>query len=226
MIDRIKTNLAAIQDRIKLAAKQTGRTAADVKLVGVTKYVDVSVARILYEAGCQDLGESRPQTLWEKSAALSDCDVSWHMIGHLQRNKVKRTLACAKMIHSVDSVRLIDAIDEVAEAPVQILLEVNVSNEPSKHGFQPHELAGVLESVATRQNVMVQGLMCMAGLASDVDATRREFALLRAVRDREQINAPNINLNELSMGMSSDFEVAIQEGATMVRIGSLLFEGI
>ena len=227
MIDRIKTNLAGIQNRIDLAARQSGRTAADVMLVAVTKYVAAPVARVLFEAGCRNLGESRPQLLWEKSAALSDCDITWHMIGHLQRNKVKRTLACAKMIHSVDSLRLIEAIDEAAEELTPVLLEVNVSNEPAKHGFRPDELSAALESVAAKQNVLVRGLMCMAGLEGDLDEARREFALLRELRDRHQhLDAPNIQLSELSMGMSGDFEVAIQEGATIVRIGSSLFEGI
>jgi pyridoxal phosphate enzyme (YggS family) len=227
MIDRIKANLAGIRNRIELAAQQSGRTSADVTLVAVTKYVDAPVARILYQAGCHELGESRPQALWEKSAALSDCNIHWHMIGHLQRNKVKRTLACARLIHSVDSLRLIEAIEEAAVQPVPVLLEINVSNEPAKHGFRPGELATALETVAAKQNVEVRGMMCMAGLEGDLDEARREFALLRELRDKHrQFDGPNIRLNELSMGMSGDFEVAIQEGATLVRIGSSLFEGI
>ena len=115
MIDQIKTNLAAVQGRIEAAARQSGRTAKDITLVAVTKYVEANVAKTLYEAGCRDLGESRPQALWEKSESLSDCDITWHMVGHLQRNKVKRTIGCAEIIHSVDSLRLIDAIDQAAK---------------------------------------------------------------------------------------------------------------
>lgn len=227
MIDQIKINLAGIRHRIESAARQSGRTANEITLVAVTKYVEAQVAKALYEAGCHHLGESRPQALWEKSEALNDCGIFWHMIGHLQRNKVKRTIACAEMIHSVDSLRLIDTIDQAAMSPVRVLLEVNVSNESAKHGFKPDELAVALQSVATKQNISVEGLMCMAGLAGDLDDARREFALLRELRDKhDKIEAPNIRLRELSMGMSADFEVAIQEGATMVRIGSSLFEGI
>ena len=227
MIDQIKINLAGIQDRIEAAARQSGRTANDITLVAVTKYVDAAVAKLLFEAGCHNLGESRPQALWEKSEALSDCDITWHMVGHLQRNKVKRTIACAEMIHSVDSLRLIDAIDQGAERPFPVLLEVNVSGESAKHGFKPAEIARALETAATKQNVNVEGLMCMAGLAGDLDDARREFALLRELRDTHRgIGAANIKLDQLSMGMSGDFEVAIQEGATMVRIGSSLFEGL
>ena len=227
MIDQIKTNLAAVQGRIEAAARQSGRIAKDITLVAVTKYVEANVARTLFEAGCRDLGESRPQALWEKSESLSDCDITWHMVGHLQRNKVKRTIGCAEIIHSVDSLRLIDAIDQAAKRPFRILLEVNVSNEPAKHGFAPDELAPALESAATRKNIRVEGLMCMAGLAGDLDAARREFALLRELRDTHQdMDAANIRLTELSMGMSGDFEVEIEEGATMVRIGSSLFEGL
>ena len=162
--------------------------------------------------------------------ALADLPIDWHMIGHLQRNKVKRTIACCNLIHSVDSQRLLKAIDRSggeAEKVVNVLLEVNVSHESAKHGFREQELAETLELAATLNHVSVNGLMCMAGLEGDLDDARREFASLRELQERLQTNAAdNVNLQELSMGMSGDFEVAIEEGATLVRIGSSLFEGI
>jgi len=227
MIERLSENLKLIQQRIEIAAQKSGRVADDIRLVGVTKSVDVEVTRSLFEAGCTNLGESRPQTLWDKSSQLADIPITWHLIGHLQRNKVKRTLACAELIHSVDSLRLIDAIDQAAESPVKILLEVNVSGDAAKHGLKVSDVESVLEHVVQKANVRVEGLMCMAGLESNLDQARREFAVLRTTRDKHSgFQADNIRLVELSMGMSGDFEVAIEEGATMVRVGTSLFEGI
>lgn len=227
MMDRIKSNLNGVKQRIEDAAKVSGRDSDEIALIGVTKYVDAITTRTLFEAGCENLGESRPQVLWQKSSELADCPIRWHMIGHLQRNKVKRTISSACLIHSVDSLRLIDAIDGAAEAPVDVLLEVNVSGESAKHGLPVNELATALKAASAKSNLKVKGLMCMAGLQGDLDDARREFAQLRTVRDNHvQYEGESISLKELSMGMSGDFEVAIEEGATMVRVGSLLFEGV
>jgi len=230
MIEKLKSNLESVRERIDEATKRSGRSPGAVKLIGVTKYVNVDTTRKLFEAGCDHLGESRAQVLWEKAEALTDLPAQWHMIGHLQRNKVKRTVACSDLIHSVDSQRLLTAINESgreSDQVVNVLLEVNVSREAAKHGFTGEDLPAALEFVSTLQHVSVNGLMCMAGLTGDIDDAQREFALLRDLRERLKTDSPNnVDLTELSMGMSGDFEVAVEQGATMVRIGSILFEGI
>jgi PLP dependent protein len=246
----IADNLARIRDRIAAAAARSSRRADEIRLVAVTKYVDSPAARQLLAAGCQDLGESRPQDLWAKAAELAvgvppfggqfagedsvepkggTPTVRWHLIGHLQRNKVERTLSVVSLIHSADSVRLIRAIDHSAAglgSRVPILLEVNVSGDKTKHGFRPDEMAERIEEVAGLANVEIRGLMAMAGREGDQSAARRDFARLRELRDRLRRSIPkDMSLEELSMGMSGDFEAAIEEGATIIRVGSALFEG-
>lgn len=228
---RISENLAGVRGRIADAARRSGRSASEVRLVAVTKYVDSQVARQLAEAGCHDLGEARPQELWRKAEGLSQEAIEWHLIGHLQRNKIGRTLPLVRLIHSGDSLRLIEAIDaEAGRAglpPVPLLLEVNISGDASKHGFKPDELPPVGEQLAALTSVKIRGLMCMAGREGDQEDARRDFANLRLLRDRLRATWPDrLALDELSMGMSGDFEVAIEEGATLVRVGSLLFEGM
>ena len=162
--------------------------------MAVTKYVSAEVVRPLVAAGCIDLGESRPQQLWEKAAALADLPVRWHMIGHLQRNKVRRTLPLVAMIHSVDSPRLLAAPSDaerrvgaamsVLASRCRFLLEVNISGEAAKHGFAPEAIEPFLAELAGYRNVAVRGLMCMAGLEGGPDVARRDFAALRQLRDR------------------------------------------
>jgi pyridoxal phosphate enzyme (YggS family) len=227
---RLAENLAYIRAKVALAARRGGRNVADVTLVAVLKQVDPQIARHLLSLQCTDLGESRPQDLWEKAEALGDKAVRWHLVGHLQTNKVQRTLPLVSLIHSADSMRLLHAINEAAgqlKKPGAVLIEVNVSGEPAKHGFAPQELEPYLAEIAGLPHVEVRGLMCMAGRAGDLNQARRDFARLRELRDRLRRLAPsNMNLTDLSMGMSGDFEAAIEEGATIVRIGSALFEGI
>jgi pyridoxal phosphate enzyme (YggS family) len=227
---RIADNLARVRARIAAAAVRSGRSADAVRLVAVTKYAGHQAARALIAAGCGDLGESRPQELWDKAAAISDPQVRWHLVGHLQRNKVRRTLPLVSLVHSVDSQRLLAALDDEAAAAdrrVAVLLEVNISGEAAKHGL-PHEDVGPLLARAGEfPHVEVRGLMGMAGLSGGETEARREFARLRELRDRLQAGCPaGVSLEELSMGMSQDFEAAIGEGATIVRIGSALFEGV
>ena len=227
----LKRNLDQVRDRIGAAAIQSGRQANDVRLIAVTKYVDAQLTRELFNVGCEDLGESRPQALWTKAEELSDLDIRWHQIGHLQRNKLRRTLPLVCLVHSVDSLRLLQVIDAMqaeidADHPKQILLEVNTSGDGTKHGFQSEEIPAVMEAVANHRHVQLQGFMCMAGLGTTAHEARQDFARLRELRDRIQSDYKDQDLSELSMGMSGDFEAAIAEGATMVRVGSILFEGI
>jgi len=228
---RIAENLACLREQIAAAAARGGRRAEEITLVGVTKYVSADVARRLAEAGCRDLGESRPQELWRKATLLADLPVRWHLIGHLQRNKVRRTLPLIGLLHSLDSRRLLDELDTEVQASglqhLAALLEVNVSGEESKGGLRPEEVEPLLAELPRRPRVAVKGLMCMAALEGGTDAARRDFATLRELRDRLRPNCPTgVALDELSMGMSGDFVQAIEEGATIVRIGSALFEGL
>jgi len=234
MAERIAENIAQVRGRIAEAAQRGGRSADDVTLVCVTKYVGPDEARALLAAGCGDLGESRPQQLFAKAEALAGEPVRWHLIGHLQRNKVRRTLPLIHLLHSADSLRLIEAVDrEAAEfaRPIPILLEVNVSGDATKHGFLPDKLDEAIASLAGYDRVEVRGLMTMAGRTTGIEGARADFACLRELRDAVRASAspnvsPNVSLDELSMGMSGDYEVAIEQGATIVRIGSALFRGV
>lgn len=235
---RLAENLARVRERIARAAARSGRPPEAVQLVGVTKYAPAEVTRALALAGLADLGESRPQSLWDKAAALADLPIRWHLVGHLQRNKVRRTLPLVSLVHSIDSRRLLTAIDEertlAAETggytsvePLSALLEVNISGDAAKHGFQPAEIEPLLAELPKFRHVRIGGLMAMAALEGGADRARQDFAALRQLRDRLQTLAPaEVSLAELSMGMSDDYEAAIEEGATIVRIGSALFEGV
>lgn len=231
---RIGENLAAVRGRIADAASRAGRTADSVRLVAVTKYVPTRLARLLVEAGCHELGESRPQELWSKAAELDAAGaraVRWHLVGHLQRNKVRRTLPIVTLIHTVDSQRLVATIDEDARLltlqPVDVLIEVNISGDTTKTGLPPAEVEPLVAYALNLSGVTVRGLMGMASLVGGLATAKRDFSRLRDLRDRLQNHFGHaVRLDELSMGMSDDFEVAIGEGATIVRIGSALFEGV
>ena len=226
---RLLDNIARVRAEIEEATVRSGRAAGAVTLVAATKYVAAALTRQV-AAAVVDLGESRPQEIWGKAPELSDLSIRWHLIGHLQRNKVRRTLPFVSLIHSVDSRRLLDELQTEAariERRIEILLEVNISGDESKTGFAPSELEAVIIAAANMPNLQVRGLMSMAGLNTDATAAQAQFAAVRELRDRLQSNAPQeIQLAELSMGMSSDFREAIAEGATMVRVGSSLFEGV
>ena len=224
----LRHRLARIEERLAAACARVGRRREDVTLVAVTKTVSPEIAAELPALGVLDLGENRPQELWRKAPALP-ASVRWHLIGHLQRNKIDRTLPLTHLIHSVDSVRLLEALDAEAAKQgrdVRVLLEVNASGEASKHGFAPAEVTGLAPAIRALTRVRVDGLMTMAAL-QDPEACRPTFAALRALRDRlkGELPAPH-TMAHLSMGMTNDFEVAIEEGATFVRLGSVLFEGL
>ncbi len=210
------------------ACRRCGRDPASVHLVAVTKYADLAWVRQLPALGVRILGESRPQQLIER-AREPGADVEWHLIGHLQRNKVRPVLPVAALIHSVDSLRLLQRIDQLAaemQLRPRVLLEVNVTGESSKDGFAPLELSDAWGTIAALSHVRIEGLMTMAALVDEPESARPAFERLRMFRDELQRLAPGHSLPELSMGMSNDFEVAIEEGATYVRVGSLLFEGL
>ena len=230
--DRILANWNAVLGEVADAATSSGRSIDDVKIIGVSKYVDAETTAALVEAGCHDLGENRPQVLWDKAeSGLIDDSVRWHVIGHLQRNKVRRTLRFSPMVHSVDSSRLLESIADESVAQdrtTKVMLEANISGDDSKTGMNVDELKRLLQDPLP-SGIEVVGLMAMAGWGTQPDQARRQFAEVRALRDElaEQLAGRNeIQLSELSMGMSGDFAAAIAEGSTMVRIGSRLFEGV
>ncbi|MFL5341652.1 MAG: YggS family pyridoxal phosphate-dependent enzyme [Gemmataceae bacterium] len=219
---RLADNLRAVEEHIAAACARSGRLRDDVTLVAVTKSVGVEIAAMLPELGVVDLGESRPQELWRKASALPT-DVRWHLIGHLQRNKIEKTLPLVHLIHSVDSERLLGALDHEAGKLgriASVLLEVKLSREAAKTGLPTDVLPAVVQRLPAFKNISVRGLMTMAALEGDPRAT---FAELRNWATR--LSGPQ-SMSELSMGMTNDFEVAVEEGATLVRIGSALFEGL
>ena len=220
-------NLARVEERIAEACGRAGRRAS-VTLVAVTKTASVETAAILYELGVQDLGESRPQELWKKVAAIPKA--RWHLIGHLQRNKIDQTLSGVHLIHSVDSLRLLSAIDDAATRTATVtgvLLEFNLSHEPQKGGFSVNELSAVAAAMRKLKSVGVRGLMTMAALSDESENSRPVFTELLKLREQlKGLVGPSHTLEHLSMGMSQDFEVAIEEGATLIRVGTALFEGI
>ncbi len=226
----IADNLARVQERIAHAATSAGRSPDDVQLVGVSKYVGIEETATLLTAGCSILGESRPQQLWDKAEAPALANAKWHLIGHLQRNKVRRTLPMVDLIHSVDSWRLLETIEACAaefNKPARVLLEVNCSGDAGKHGLTGDDLRRILPNLPQLKHVAVCGLMTMAALEGGESVAAQNFAALRQLRDDVQRECPpGIELRELSMGMSHDFEAAIRAGATLVRVGSLLFEGL
>lgn len=224
--DVLAGRIAAVRDRMATACRRAGRDPASVTLVGVTKTATPAVAAVARELGLTDLGENRPQELWKKAAAVPAA--RWHLIGHLQRNKLDRTVPLVVLVHSADSDRLLDALDAFGRhrgSPVPVLLEINCSREPTKGGFAPEELPRLADRLPILTGLDVRGLMTLAAYSPNPEDARPTFAELRRLRDdlRARTGLP---LPELSMGMSGDFEVAIEEGATLVRIGTSLFGGL
>jgi pyridoxal phosphate enzyme (YggS family) len=230
MASRLVENLARVRERIATAAERAGRAPGEVTLIAVTKYVDVDLARQLFEAGCEDLGESRPQELVAKAEALAELPIRWHMIGHLQRNKARHVVQYASLLHSGDSWRLLEELNRIAEArhqPFDVLLEVNISRDEAKHGFDHEQLEALLPQLGNLGHLNIRGLMAMSGFHASLEEAQFQFEQVRQLRDRLiPIEPANMQLRELSLGMSDDLEAAIAAGATMVRVGSALFEGL
>ena len=205
--------LAEVRARIRAAAERVGRDPATVRLIGASKTVEAARLESFVAAGLVDLGENRVQ---EAEAKAGLAGVTWHLIGHLQSNKARKAVALFEWIHSVDSPRLADALDRIAgelgRRP-RVLVEVNTSGEASKHGVRPDDARGLVDYVRGLPHLSLEGLMTIGPLEGD---PRGAFRTLRGLREESA-------LNELSMGMSGDFEVAIEEGATMVRVGTALF---
>ena len=220
----IAQELRSVTERIAAAAARAGRDPSSVRIVAVTKGRPLATAQEAAAVGLLDLGENRVQEALGKMDAWPGAPVRWHFVGHLQRNKAKHVVGRFALIHSLDSVRLADALQEAAAARdlVQdVLVEVNVAGEEQKTGCPAAEVPALVEHAAGLSHIAVRGLMTMAPFTADVAAQRRTFAGLRQVR--EELVGRGFRLSELSMGMTNDFETAVEEGATMVRLGTVLF---
>lgn len=217
--------LARVRARIRAAAERACRDPEQITLVAVTKTVDPARIAEAIDAGVRDLGENRVQELLAKQRALPDAAVRWHMIGTLQRNKVRNVAGHVALIHSVDTEALgaaVGARARAAGAVQDVLVEVNTSGEPTKRGVAPSEAAGLAASLAGVEGIRVRGFMTMAA-PGDAGEARASFRALREVRDAVVANLPDAR--ELSMGMSDDLEEAVEEGATIVRVGTAIFGG-
>ncbi len=214
----VKANLESVKLRIALACRRAGRSPDEVTLVAVTKGVPPSVIAEAFKLGIRDFGENRVQEADKKMGQLTDLSPrpTWHMVGHLQTNKAKLALTLFDIIQSVDSINLAQELSRRAQKPLPVLLEVNVAGETTKTGFRKEELPGIYDIIKKLPNIQVQGLMTVAPLSADAEQVRPVFRQLRQLRDL-------LGLEHLSMGMTDDFEVAIEEGATMVRLGRAIF---
>jgi pyridoxal phosphate enzyme (YggS family) len=241
----LKDRYETVKQRIAGAAKRAGVRAEGIVLVAVTKYASIDQVRELIELGHVDLGENQAQSLLQRAAQIDEFlqrhrqlaagsvksslprQVRWHMIGHLQRNKVRKLLGVARLIHSVDSLRLAEEIHNAAtrlEEPVEVLIEVNVSGEKSKFGIAPAAARHLLDQIDTMMSLRPRGIMCMSPLADDPEKSRPIFERCRELfDDLRRTGAGGDRFDILSMGMSQDFEVAIECGANMARVGTAIF---
>lgn len=224
-VDELRARVAEVRERIEAARARSGRSD-DVTLVAVTKTHPVEIVRAAIEAGVADVGENRVQEMDEKVAEVGREAVRWHLIGHLQRNKAARAVAIADLVHSLDSVRLAEALSaEAVKAGVTVpaLVQVNTSGEESKFGLSADEAVDAIGRMAGLPGLRLEGLMTMAPFTDDQAVIRRTFAAARALRDDAARQVPAFGGRHLSMGMSNDFEAAVEEGSTLVRVGSTLF---
>lgn len=222
----LKENLEEVEEKIAKACERAGRAREEVTLIAVSKTKPVEMLQEIYDEGIRDFGENKVQELTEKYEVMPK-DMKWHMIGHLQRNKVKYIVDKVKMIHSVDSLRLAETIDKEAQKKnvvVPVLIEVNVAEEDSKFGLSLEEVVSLIEAVSKLPNVRVQGLMTVAPFVENPEENREIFRSLKKLSvDITAKNINNVTMSVLSMGMTNDYEVAIEEGATMVRVGTGIF---
>ncbi len=222
----ISENFEDVCRKIKMACESSGRSPEEVTLIAVSKTKPVSDLQEAYDAGAREYGENKVQEIMDKYDQLPG-DIRWHMIGHLQRNKVKYIVDKVSMIHSVDSLRLAETIEQEAakkKVRVPILLEVNVAEEDSKFGCRMDEVEGLLRKICQFRHIQIEGLMTIAPFVENPEENRMVFRQLKKLSvDIAEKNIDNVSMNVLSMGMTGDYEVAIQEGATMVRVGTGIF---
>lgn len=225
-MNNIEANILSVKERIRAACERSGRNEEDVTLIAVSKTKPVSMILEAVDAGMTEFGENKPQELRDKTAEIS-LPLHWHMIGTLQTNKIKYVVGTAVLIHSIDSVELAESVSKEAvkkQVTCDILLEVNVAEEDSKHGFSVDELLPAVKEIAAFPSICIRGLMTVAPYTENSEENRCYFRKMRDLMvDIKNENIDNISMDILSMGMTSDYEVAIEEGATMVRVGTGIF---
>lgn len=227
-VEDFRRNLASVQARIDAACRRVGRDPAGVRLLPVSKTKPEASLRLAHAAGCQMLGENKPQEAYRKWEALQDLsDLQWSVIGHLQTNKAKLVARFATEFQALDSLRVAEALERRLQAEgraLDVFVQVNTSGEASKYGLAPGEAQAFIKALPAFSALRVRGLMTLALFSSQPERVRQCFVLLRNLRDRLRDCAPaGVSLDELSMGMSGDFEIAIEEGATVVRVGQAIF---
>lgn len=224
MTGTISENLLNINDRIKRAARRAGRDPNEVTIIAVTKTVEPKRIKEAISAGIRVFGENYVQEAEEKIAKFKDKHLKWHFIGHLQKNKAKFAVELFDLIHTVDSVELAQELNKRAKEPVEILIEVNVAREKTKAGVDPEGAVKLAKAISGMANLKLRGLMAIPPAFEQAEMSRPYFAMIRRLAERiNKEKFPGVYVRDLSMGMSNDFEVAIEEGATMVRLGTAIF---
>jgi pyridoxal phosphate enzyme (YggS family) len=227
MAHDLAENIAKVQERIAAACARAGRKPQEVRLIAISKTFPAELIRRAHEAGLREFGENRVQEAEAKRPALSDLNITWHLVGHLQTNKAKPARELVQWIHSVDSLRLAEKLDKVAAsrgAKLPVLIEVNLGGEAAKAGAESSAVAGLADELSRLETLELCGLMVIPPFLEEAEMVRPYFRRLRELaKDIAARDVPNVSMQELSMGMSHDFEVAIEEGATMVRIGTAIF---
>ena len=222
----IKENFVQVNENIKKVCEKVGRNPEEVRLIAVSKTKPIEMLLEAFECGCREFGENKVQELVDKYEQMPK-DVKWHMIGHLQRNKVKYIVDKVILIHSVDSLKLAEEISREAlkkQVKVSILIEINIAGEESKFGIKPDEAVDMVKAIALLPNIQIEGLMAIAPYVENPEENRQYFARLKELSvDISLKNIDNVNMNVLSMGMSGDYMVAVEEGATCVRVGTGIF---
>lgn len=227
-VEDFRHNLTAVHSRIAAACERVGRDPTSVRLLPVSKTKPEASIRLAYAAGCREFGENKPQEAYRKWEAITDLpDLRWSVIGHLQTNKAKLVARFASEFQALDSLRVAEALERRLQAEgrgLDVFVQVNTSGEASKYGLPPDEVAAFLRELPAFPALRVRGLMTLALFSAEAERVRECFVLLRSLRDRLRQDAPKgVSLDELSMGMSGDYEIAIEEGATVVRVGQAIF---
>ncbi len=220
----IAENLAEVRTRMERAARRSGRDPVEVTLVAVTKSVDTKRIKEAFDAGARTFGENYVQEAQEKVEKLKKRPIKWHFIGHLQKNKAKYAVELFHMIETVDSLNLAKELSKRTQKPIDILIQVNIAKEKTKAGVEIEEVEELTEAIAGLENLRLRGLMTIPPYSENPEISRPYYITLRRIAERiKRRNIPGVSMQELSMGMSHDFEVAIEEGATIIRVGRAIF---
>lgn len=224
--DRLKRNIDNLKNEVEIICKKVGRSSGEVSIIVATKYTSARQVKLVYDSGLKNFGENRADQLKEKYSVVKG-DPVWHFIGHLQSRKAKIVVPLVEFIHSIDRMGTLNKVNDEAKKLNKIqkvLIEVNISGEESKYGINPGDLRDFLKEALNFKNIKIVGLMTVAPLTDDSEIIREVFRKLRILRDKSNKDFGKVSLTELSMGMSNDYRMAVEEGATMIRIGSVIFK--